>query len=340
MTDLTSFFKTDLVDDHVANDVNVLIAAALRAEYANTESITATKELTDNDCQFQIITASGAERTVELAPEASSNHITIIYNPGSTYSVLVKDDSGVTLFKTLAPGEWCVFLPFLGSTWKVWQPVSLFGLYQITDSWSYASATTITVPSGATNLYQKGDKLRLVQSNTTKYFYVIGIASTTLTVFGGSDYSVANSAISDIYLSRQQNPFGFPLYHNYTPSTLTTITTGNGTLSCRMRMDGPMTKTWVDFTFGSTSSMGSGAVTCSTPFTLNVGADALQGRGLILDSGTTRFALFVEISNTLISIYRMIVSGSEITRSAFSSTTPMTWTTGDKLTVQCEGLIA
>lgn len=120
MTDLTSFFRTNLVDDHVANDVNELIAAVIRPEFANTETITATKELSDNDCQFQFITASGANRTVELAPEAISNHPTIIYNAGASNNVLVKDDSGTYTFATLAPDEWMMFLPLNAEGWRAW----------------------------------------------------------------------------------------------------------------------------------------------------------------------------------------------------------------------------
>jgi len=117
MTDLTSFFKTDLVDDHLANDVNVLLAAALRAEYANTESISATKELSDNDTQFQFITASSTDRTVELAPEATSNHVTVIYNAGASNNLLIKEDSGTTTYAVLRPGQWAMFLPFSGIAW-------------------------------------------------------------------------------------------------------------------------------------------------------------------------------------------------------------------------------
>jgi hypothetical protein len=117
MTDLTSFFKTDLVDDHVDDDVNKSIAAGLRAEYANTETITATKELSDNDCQFQFITASGANRTVELAPEATGNHPTVIYNSGASNNVIVKDDSGTYTFATLAPDEWMMFLSLNAEGW-------------------------------------------------------------------------------------------------------------------------------------------------------------------------------------------------------------------------------
>lgn len=119
MTTLTSFSKTDLVDDHVAADVNKLIAAVLRAEYANTETISATRVLADIDCQFQFLTASGADRSVLLAPEATTNHVTIICNAGGSNNVLVKDDSGVTTFSTLAPGEWDIYYPLNAKGWKV-----------------------------------------------------------------------------------------------------------------------------------------------------------------------------------------------------------------------------
>lgn len=87
----------------------------------------------------------------------------------------------------------------------------LNGWRYVDESWAYASATTITVPSGAANRFQKGDKLKL--NNTgTKYFYIIGVADTVLTVTGGASYSVDNSAISSIYISKMDNPIGFPNY--------------------------------------------------------------------------------------------------------------------------------
>jgi hypothetical protein len=122
MTTLTSFNKTDLVDDHLAADVNKLIAASIRPEYANTETISATKVLADIDCQYQFLTASGADRTVKLAPEATTNHITIVYNSGASNNIVVQDDSGTYTFATLAPGEWLVFLPLNASGWTIWAP--------------------------------------------------------------------------------------------------------------------------------------------------------------------------------------------------------------------------
>jgi len=85
------------------------------------------------------------------------------------------------------------------------------------ETWTYASATTITVPSGAASKYQKGDKIKLTQSASVKYFYIIGVADTVLTVTGGSDYTVADAAISTNFYSHQENPLGFPGVFNWTP---------------------------------------------------------------------------------------------------------------------------
>jgi len=90
------------------------------------------------------------------------------------------------------------------------------GWLTVADSWAYASASTITVPSGAASLYQKGDKIKLTQT-TVKYFYIIRVADTVLTVTGGSNYTVANAAITSPFYSHQESPIGFPQYFNYVP---------------------------------------------------------------------------------------------------------------------------
>jgi len=82
------------------------------------------------------------------------------------------------------------------------------------ESWAYASATTITVPSGAATKYAKGDKIKITQT-TAKYFYVVGVADTVLTVTGGSDYTVANAAIASPYYSHASSPIGFPDFFNF-----------------------------------------------------------------------------------------------------------------------------
>lgn len=78
------------------------------------------------------------------------------------------------------------------------------------ESWTYASSTTITVPTDATTKYDIGDYIKLTQSATVKYFVVTGVTSTVLTVSGLSGATVANSAITANYYSKARMPHGFP----------------------------------------------------------------------------------------------------------------------------------
>jgi hypothetical protein len=95
-----------------------------------------------------------------------------------------------------------------------WMPAS--------EAWTYASSTTFTVAGDVTTKYQKGDKIKLTQNSTVSYFYVIGVVysapNTTITITGGSDYSLANAAISANYFSKAVSPQGFPDWFNYLPS--------------------------------------------------------------------------------------------------------------------------
>lgn len=83
------------------------------------------------------------------------------------------------------------------------------GWIEVDESWAYASSSTVTVSTDATTRFQVGDKIKF-DNSTTKYFYIKTVASTTLTLNAGSVYTVANSAISNIYLSRADRAFGFP----------------------------------------------------------------------------------------------------------------------------------
>lgn len=89
------------------------------------------------------------------------------------------------------------------------------GWIEVTDSWVYASATTVTVPSDATTKYSVGDRVKFDQSGT-KYFYITAVAATTLTLNGGSDYTVANATISAVSYSKVSSPLGFPQWFAYT----------------------------------------------------------------------------------------------------------------------------
>jgi len=103
-------------------------------------------------------------------------------------------------------------------TWDGWLPGS--------GTWTYASPTTFTAPAADAAAMGVGDKIKMTNSGT-KYFYVIGISGTTITVTGGTDYTVANAAITTPLYSHMSTPVGFPKTFNYTP----TVTSGSGTFT-------------------------------------------------------------------------------------------------------------
>jgi hypothetical protein len=97
---------------------------------------------------------------------------------------------------------------------------ALNGWINPNQTWTYASATTITVPSGAASIYAVGTKIKLTQT-TVKYFYVIGVADTVLTVVGNGAVVVTNAAISANYYSNATSPVGFPTWFSWGPPTIT-----------------------------------------------------------------------------------------------------------------------
>lgn len=215
------------------------------------------------------------------------------------------------------------------STWDGWVAVS--------DSWAYASSTTITVPTDATTKYSVGDKIKLVQSATTKYFYITGVTATVLTVSGGSDYTVANAAISSIYYSKVATPLSFPQYFNWTP-TWTNLTTGNGTLGyAKYAQFGKTIHFRLRFVLGSTSAV-SGVVGISLPVTAAssyVAADITTRNVQLLDSssGTRVFGLSIFGSTSRFDLFAEGTAGTYTGIASLSSTVPFTWATSDEIQV-------
>lgn len=89
------------------------------------------------------------------------------------------------------------------------------------ETWTYASATTFTIAGvDRTAVFAVGDRIKLTQT-TVKYFYVVSAAfstNTTVTITGGSDYTLANAAITLPYYSHQLSPSGFPGVFSYSAS--------------------------------------------------------------------------------------------------------------------------
>ena len=86
------------------------------------------------------------------------------------------------------------------------------GWIAFSQTCTYASATTFTITGDYTGLLGVGMRLWLTQT-TSKYFIIVACAysapNTTVTVYGGTDYTLANAAITAPYFSLAKIPFGF-----------------------------------------------------------------------------------------------------------------------------------
>lgn len=212
------------------------------------------------------------------------------------------------------------------------------------ETWTYASATTITVPAGAAFKYSIGDKIRFIQSGSTKYMYVTGVASTLLTVSGGTDYTVANAAIGSPCYSKHVDPVGFPTWFNYTPAFVN-LSVGNGTLTAAFKLTGKAVQFYSLLIWGSTTSI-SGNVEYTLPLTSISYPGSVNtfpvGQVVCLDSGVATYAgVATWNTTTTVKLRPGVASTANLTLAgAVTSTVPFTWGTADEMHVTGEYRIA
>lgn len=93
------------------------------------------------------------------------------------------------------------------------------GWLEAGETWTYVSADSPTfvfsVAADVTLKYSAGMRVQLTQT-TVKYFIITAVGAfsagaTQITVYGGTDYTLANAAITAPYYSVVKAPFGFPL---------------------------------------------------------------------------------------------------------------------------------
>lgn len=111
------------------------------------------------------------------------------------------------------------------------------GWTPVDATWTYASASTITVPSGAASIYQKGDRIKWTQT-TVKYGVIVAVADTLLTIAVNTDYTVANAAITLNYYSHQANPLGYPNQFSYSPTQTWTNAPTSQTVNAKYEIIG------------------------------------------------------------------------------------------------------
>jgi len=78
--------------------------------------------------------------------------------------------------------------------------------YSSADSPTFVATTSLDL----TGIIPVGARIKLTQT-TAKYFIVTAIDATTITLYGGTDYTLANAAISSPQYSTAKAPIGFPL---------------------------------------------------------------------------------------------------------------------------------
>lgn len=142
------------------------------------------------------------------------------------------------------------------------------GWFNANETITYGgSSNTFSCSAALAAVLQIGDKIKITQT-TTKYFYIINIVGTTVTVTGGNDYTLINAAITAIYYSHSQSPVGFPQWFSYTPTwtaTTTNPTLGNGVLNGRFTINGRTVTIVGTLSVGSTTTMGSGVYYWALP---------------------------------------------------------------------------
>jgi hypothetical protein len=119
------------------------------------------------------------------------------------------------------------------------------------ETWVYASTDdptfTFTIAGvDLTTKYYPGMRIKLTQT-TAKYFIITKVAfstDTTITIYGGTDYDLANAAITSPYYSLMKAPAGFPLDPTKWMIEITDIT--------QRSQSSPSTATW--YNIGTTNS--------------------------------------------------------------------------------------
>jgi hypothetical protein len=109
----------------------------------------------------------------------------------------------------IATGQLSTLYDKLSSGWASAQTLSG------AEGWTYVSPTSFSIDGDKRDKYQKGDKIRLTQGGDWKYFYITGVSysapNTTITITGGSEYTLVSAAITDNYYSKAMNPQGWPI---------------------------------------------------------------------------------------------------------------------------------
>jgi hypothetical protein len=168
-------------------------------------------------------------------------------------------------------------------------------------TYTYVSSTQFKATGDWTAIISKGNKLKLTNT-TTKYFYVEAMSfssgETTFTVRGGSDYALANAAVSAVSFSKQEGPAGFPSVFNFAPAptgfssapspivATFSVSGGTATVAVYASGDGTSNSTSKNWTLPFVPAAGSGSLATYLTTCKDNGTNA-YGKHVIAYGGST-----------------------------------------------------
>lgn len=155
-----------------------------------------------------------------------------------------------------------------------------------TEPWTFSSSTAFTVSGDQTAKFPPGTRIKLTQSGTVAYFVVssstFAAPTTTVNITGGSDFTLANSAISANYHSYEANPQGYPGWFTYasSPQGFSSLSFNAALFAVNGRV------CFVQFSHGGTSN----ATTYTFSLPIAVGASLVNQSNLVrvTDNGTVQ----------------------------------------------------
>ena len=179
------------------------------------------KDVLDDADQFPLVDSSTLTHVVKYSLWSNIKTRVLdylgIYLDAATRITSPDDTDLVTLVDETTVGKL-----IKGMTWADLRSVLLKdGWIPVIDTWTYASASTITVPSGAMSIYSVGDKIKWTQT-TVKYGVIVAVTDTLLTIAVNIDYVLTNAVISVIFYSHDASPARFPAWFNVAPPTYNT----------------------------------------------------------------------------------------------------------------------
>ena len=187
--------------------------------------------------------------------------------------------------------------------------VSMGGWNAVYDTWTYNAPGVINVVGVATDRYAVGDKLKLKIGGVQKYYYIIAVGATTITVTGGSDYTHEAGTVSEIYHSHQASPVGFAHWFSWVGTFTGWVAGSPSVYITRFSMTGKTVHFYISMSDGTSNANNA---TLTLPIIMaNNGAPMVAPVGIAFDNGvlitsTVRW----QINQTAPSLLAFYVNGS------------------------------